>query len=117
MTRRALEVGGYVLLGSIMALVVLSYASVYGPKVEPGRLRTGAPLDVGGTIATYANDAMILAMSGGERRVVRIAESTTIVRIDRAATVDDLRPGRFVAVQVADWRMDGSVVAGGIMVW
>jgi hypothetical protein len=114
---RFVDVVARLVLGAVMALVVISYACVYGPAVRPGQLRAGAPTDVGGTIATYATDAIVLAMSGGEHRKVIVTPATTIVRIDTPATAAELRPGKFVAVQVESWRWDGSVVARGIAVW
>jgi hypothetical protein len=114
---RALELGGRVLLAAIMGLIVLSYVWVYGLESEPGRVRGGVPVDVSGTIATYAPDALIVSTFGGERRTVHVTPATTVVEADAPATVADLRPGRSVAVQAMEWIGDGSVVARGILVW
>jgi hypothetical protein len=114
---RALRLVGYALLVCLATLVLGAYAWVYAPAVEPGRLRAGAPVDVSGTIATYANDAVTVTSLGGERRVVHLTPSTAVVEIDVPATVASLRPGRSVAIQCAHELADGSAVASGIMVW
>jgi hypothetical protein len=114
---RTLEHGGRILLALMTGLIVFAYAWVYVPTTEPGRVRGGAPIDVSGTIATYANDAVVVSTLGGERRTVRIAPSTTIVEVDAPATVANLRPGRSVAIQTAHRLRDWSVVARGIVVW
>jgi hypothetical protein len=114
---RALGWVGHVLLASLMCLVVLAYAWVYVPTTERGRVRSGAPVDVSGTIATYAADALIVSTLGGERHTVHLTPSTTIVEVEAPATVAVLRPGRSVAIQAARWSADGSVIAAGIVVW
>jgi hypothetical protein len=114
---RALAHGGHVLLALVMGVVGLAYVSVYVPTIEPGRLRAGAPVEVSGTIATYAADAVIVSTLSGERRTVHLAPSTIVVEVDTPATVAHLRPGRSVAVQAPHRLADGSVVARGIVVW
>lgn len=114
---RALRLLGYVLLACLATLVLVAYACVYGPAVEPGRLRVGAPVDVSGTIATYAADAVTVTSLGGERRLVHLTPSTAVVEVDAPATVANLRPGRSVVIQCAHELADGSAAASGIMVW
>lgn len=114
---RALGWAGRVLLAAMLGLVLIAYAWVYIPTPEPGRVRSGAPVDVSGTIATYATDALIVSTLGGERHTVHLTPSTTVVEVDAPATVAVLRPGRSVAIQAARWSADGSVIAEGIVVW
>jgi hypothetical protein len=114
---RALRLVGHVLLACVMTLVVFAYAWVYVPRVAPGHVRFGAPVDVSGTIATYANDALTVTTLSGERRVIHVGPATTVVEVDTPATVASLRPGRSVAIQAARRKLDGSVIARGIVVW
>lgn len=111
---RVLRWGGAVLLLGFTGVLVASY----GAAGDPSGWNTGGEfLEVGGVIAGYAHDAVIVSTEGGLRYTLRVSPATVVRDGTAPATLAALRPGRLAGVTGSTSRAGRTLDVRSLMVW